>query len=395
MKKILYFSLFLVASITANAQVGIGTLTPKAGLHVADSSVLFTASGDVAVSPSGIPITGEGRRMMWYADKAAFRVGYVGSYGSTYWNQNNVGNYSFAAGSNTRASGANSFAMGLAASATGKESVALGNNGTASADRALTFNGTASGVGAIALGSGATAMGDDAIAIGPSSMALGLASTAIGVSTARGSFAIAIGLQNSASGNFSMALGKNARARNQGAIVISDGSAGFSSDSAYSTINNQLTMRFAGGMRLFTSQQMTSGVTLAPGGGSWDVVSDRRKKENFMTQDQELILQKIARIPVTSWNYKSQPTAIRHIGPMAQDFYEAFGAEGIGSDSTINSADIDGVNMAAIQALEKRTRQLQEENDRLRSRLEAIDERMAAIEKMIATPHKEVATASR
>lgn len=65
------------------------TLTPKAGLHVADSSVLFSATGDVAISPSGIPATGPGRRMMWYADKAAFRVGYVGGFSDTYWNDNN------------------------------------------------------------------------------------------------------------------------------------------------------------------------------------------------------------------------------------------------------------------------------------------------------------------
>jgi hypothetical protein len=178
--------------------------------------------------------------------------------------------------------------------------------------------------------------------------------------------------------------------------VISDASASFSSDSAYSSLNNQLTMRFAGGMRLFTSKQMVSGVTLAPGGGSWDVVSDRRKKENFKSLDNEQVLQKVAQMQVTSWNYKSQPTTMRHIGPMAQDFYKAFGPDGIGSDTTINTTDIDGVNMAAIQALEKRTRQLQEENDQLRARLETMDAKVAAIEKMITgARRKEDVTVSR
>lgn len=193
-----------------------------------------------------------------------------------------------------------------------------------------------------------------------------------------------------------MALGKNARVRHQGSIVISDASAGFSSDSAYSTANNQLTMRFAGGARVFTNQGLTSGVDIAAGGGSWNTVSDRRKKENFETLDTEKILHKVAQLPLTSWNYKSQPSTTRHIGPMAQEFYAAFGLDGIANDTTINTSDIDGVNMAAIQALEKRTRQLQEENDQLKAKLEAMDAKMASIEKMIlGAPRKEEVSVSR
>ncbi|MET7257938.1 tail fiber domain-containing protein [Dyadobacter fermentans] len=395
MKRVLITSLFIAASVYANAQVGIGTTTPRAGLDVADSSVVFAASGDVS-GAKPTPVEGEGRRMMWYVDKAAFRVGHVGSFGSTYWNRTNIGNYSFAAGQNTRASGNHSFSVGLATTASGDESVALGNNGTAAADRALAFNGTASGVGAVAIGSGAQATSDDALALGPSSIAGGLASVVIGPSIANGAFAVAIGLQNSARGNFSVALGKNARVRHQGSIVISDGSAGFSSDSAYSTANNQLTMRFAGGARVFTNQGLTSGVEISAGGGSWSAVSDRRKKENFEVLNTENILSKVAQLPLTSWNYKSQPATTRHMGPMAQDFYAAFGLDGIGNDTTINSSDIDGVNMAAIQALEKRTRQLQEENDQLKAKLEAMDAKMASIEKLImGVPRKEEVSASR
>lgn len=395
MKRIITTCLFVAVSLYAHAQVGIGTLTPRAGLHVADSSVVFAAPGDVA-GGKPVPITGEGRRMMWYVDKAAFRVGYLGSFSSNYWNADNIGNYSFGAGQHVRASGESSFAVGLATTASGEASVALGNNGTASADRALAFNGTANAVGAIALGSGAQATNDDAVAIGPSSIAGGLASVVIGPSIAYGSFAIAIGLQNSARGNFSFALGKNARVRHQGSFVISDASASFSSDSAYSSANNQLTMRFAGGARVFTNQGLTSGVEISAGGGSWNTVSDRRKKENFESLDTEKILYQVAQLPLTTWNYKSQPATTRHIGPMAQDFYAAFGLDGIANDTTINSSDIDGVNMAAIQALEKRTRHLQEENDQLKAKLEAMDAKMASIEKMImGVPRKEEASAAR
>lgn len=74
-----------------------------------------------------------------------------------------------------------------------------------------------------------------------------------------------------------------------------------------------------------------------------------------------------------SWNYLSQnPLKQRHYGPMAQDFYAAFGKDEfgtIGNDTTINSADFDGVNLIAIQALEKRTQkieQLEKENNALK-----------------------------
>ena len=51
----------------------------------------------------------------------------------------------------------------------------------------------------------------------------------------------------------------------------------------------------------------------------------------------------------------------RHYGTMAYDFYAAFGKYkygSIGNDSPINSADFAGVSFIAIQALEKRTQEI-------------------------------------
>jgi hypothetical protein len=48
---------------------------------------------------------------------------------------------------------------------------------------------------------------------------------------------------------------------------------------------------------------------------------------------------------------------------MAQDFFAAFGHDGvgqIGSDTTINSGDLAGILMIAVQALEKRTAELKQ-----------------------------------
>jgi hypothetical protein len=93
-------------------------------------------------------------------------------------------------------------------------------------------------------------------------------------------------------------------------------------------------------------------------------------KENFIPVDGESILRKIAVMPLTTWNYKGQDVkTLRHYGPMAQDFYKAFGQDElgkIGCDTLINQQDFLGVSLVAIQALEKRTTQLQEENDELK-----------------------------
>jgi len=293
----------------------------------------FYVGGTVDVGT--IPTTGTGVRLMWFPGRYGLRAGKVDSFGSTYWDLANIGYGSVGLGENVRASGNNSFAANLATTASGDESVALGNNGTASADRAFAFNGTASGVGAVAIGSGAQATNDDALALGPSSIAGGLASIVIGPSIANGSFGVAIGLQNSASGNFSVAIGKNARTANrQGSVVLGDGCAGFSSDSVYPTANNQFVARGCGGIKLYTSQNLSSGVEVAAGGGSWSSISDRNRKMNFLDVDGEEVLMRLRGVPVTTWNYITQAEEIRHMGPVAQDFRAAFGSVKTMSRST-------------------------------------------------------------
>lgn len=353
-----------------------------------DAGLVVRGTQDVG----SIPATGAGVRMMWFPSMYAFRVGKVDSFGSTYWDLANIGYGSVGLGENVRASGNNSFAANLATTASGDESVALGNNGTASADRAFAFNGTASAVGAVAIGSGAQATSDDALALGPSSIAGGLASITIGPSIANGSFGVAIGLQNSASGNFSVAIGKNARTANrQGSVVLGDGCAGFSSDSVFPTANNQFVARGCGGVKFFTNQSLTSGVELAAGGSGWSAVSDRNRKENFLFVDGEDVLARLRSVPVSNWNYRTQESEIRHMGPMAQDFYAAFG---LGENQLmINSVDIDGVNMAAVQALTARTDALRTENEALRQQnatqaaeIADLRARMERLEALVSAP---------
>lgn len=343
-----------------------------------DASFVVRGTGNTG----DLPATGAGVRMMWFPARWAFRAGKVESFGASYWDLTNIGFGSAAFGENTRATGNNSFAAGLTTVASGTESVALGNNGTASAERSFAFNGTASGVGAVAIGSGAQATNDDALAMGPSSIAGGLAAIVLGPSIANGNFGVAIGLQNSASGQFSVAIGKNARTANrQGSVVLGDGCAGFSSDSVYPTANNQFVARGCGGIKFYTTQNLSSGVEVAAGGGSWSSLSDRNRKENFLALNGEDVLNRLRSVPVTTWNYKTQDRGIRHMGPVAQDFYAAFGLGE--SNLRINTVDIDGVNMAAIKALETRTTTQQARIAELEARNKALEDRLARLEALV------------
>jgi hypothetical protein len=98
--------------------------------------------------------------------------------------------------------------------------------------------------------------------------------------------------------------------------------------------------------------------------------SDRNLKENFRPVDGEQVLRKIGGLNLTSWNYIGHdPKQFRHYGPVAQEFYAAFGHDSVGTvgnDTTINSGDLGGILMIAVQALEK-------ENADLKARLEKLE----------------------
>jgi uncharacterized small protein (DUF1192 family) len=89
--------------------------------------------------------------------------------------------------------------------------------------------------------------------------------------------------------------------------------------------------------------------------------------------DREETLHKLRQLTVGSWNFKGQdPTRFRHYGPTAQEFFAAFGHDDlgtIGSETTITTTDIDGIMLLAIQALEQRTVELQEELTRAQEEL--------------------------
>jgi trimeric autotransporter adhesin len=120
-------------------------------------------------------------------------------------------------------------------------------------------------------------------------------------------------------------------------------------------------------------------VTTIEGQVAYTFTSDRNQKENFRPVDGEEVLGKIQDMKLTSWNYKNNESSqFRHYGPMAQDFFAAFGHDAVGQcgDSvSINSGDEAGIMMVAIQALEKRTTEmeaLKAENLSLKTQLDEL-----------------------
>jgi hypothetical protein len=361
MKKIFCFFFVTVIYFNSIAQkhVGIGTTTPLAALHVADSSVLFSGPPNFQISPSPPPITGPGSRMMWYVSKGAFRAGL--STGDS-WDQANLGYTSFATGVDTRASGGDAVALGNNTTASGEQSTALG------------YLTNANGHGSTAIGVQTTASGAASFAAGNFSIASGTTSTSIGTGT-------------TASGDNSTAIGNDVSTNAfAGAFIIGDNSTSGTVTNCFRI--NEFRARFNGGYALYTNAATSTGVFMLNGANSWSSISDSSKKEQFKKTDGEYVLNSIGKMKLGSWNYKSQTAKnFRHYGPMAQEFYNAFGNDGIGKigcDTLIGSADIDGIMMIALQALEKRSAALAKENDQLKSENLAVEKKLADLQNQFA-----------
>ena len=403
MKKAQVLTCCLLAGISlfatkSSAQLGVGTTTPDASAQL---DVVSTAKGALlprltAAQRTAIasPATG----LIVYQTDATTGFYY---YNGTAWQ---------VIGSGTIAAGTNSIISGDGCSATnGIDNVALGYNchadmlqgsvamgrdctaniGLALGDNCMTGWGGFTGSGEIAIGSDCYTASTNSFAIGNSSHVNypGGGCYAVGnscVASQNGSFAIGNGCQTNANNSF--ALGNNVGTSTYvGSFIVGDNSTNTITNN---TTANQMIMRFDGGYILYSQSDLSTGVQLASGGNSWSTTSDRRKKENFATVNGEDFLNRISGFHLTSWNYKGQDAkTFRHYGPMAQDFYAAFGRDSygtVGNDTTIGQADMEGVSFIAIQALVKRTTELKIENDQLRTQVAELSHKMTVEETDLA-----------
>jgi len=384
--------------VDSNGKVGIDTSVTLGALTIGgNDGIIATGTNTLGTSLN----LGAGTRMMWYPKKAAFRAGTASS---TEWDDSNIGRYSVAMGLETKASGFYSTAFGYQSSATTYQTVAMGSNAnaTGSSAIALGYHPTASGMYSVALGYYTTASGQYSTALGSQTTANSDYCTALGQnSTANGQYSTAIGYHaktnncehsfaignyvtttgNSGDGDYSIAIGSNVTAHNtKGSVIIGDASyvpenEGYSTNTLNS---NEMRMRFAGGYFLGTSKAMTTGVSMAGGASSWSSASDSTKKYAFLPIDGEKVLEKINKFYLRTWSYKGQDsTKYRNYGPMAQEYFAAFGKDkyGVcGNDTTISTQEVGSINLVAIQALIRRTNKLKKVQKMLEEKNEKLEE---------------------
>lgn len=185
------------------------------------------------------------------------------------------------------------------------------------------------------------------------------------------------GGDNIAMGTFSFAAGHNAVADSNGSFVWSDDSIQQQFGNNMHT-DNAFLVRATGLVEFATATDgnggVTAGVKLAHGSGSWSNLSDRNVKTGITGIDPGRVLDGVLRMPISTWQYIAQSADIRHIGPMAQDFFAAFH---VGEDERhITDVDEGGVALAAIQGL---NRKLEKKNAELEAELHALSARVEVL----------------
>ena len=239
-------------------------------------------------------------------------------------------------------------------------------------------NSWASGLYSVAIGDGSSASGDHSTAMS-SGTATGSNSTAMGEATfAEGSHSMAMGFRADAIGDYTTAIGSWASTNGQaGSFVYGDNS---TTSYVENTAPNQFLVRAAGGFRFRTSSDLSTGCNLPAGSGSWDCTSSRLLKTDFAPLDGEAVLTRVRELPVELWSYRAEP-GVRHLGTFAEDFHRAFG---LGPDATsIGSIDMDGVNLAAVKALEQRTRNLQEQVNAKDQEITGLNRQLAGLDQQL------------
>src|SRR5262249_5594752 len=138
--------------------------------------------------------------------------------------------------------------------------------------------------------------------------------------------------------------------------------------------------RCQGGAGFFSGTDgYNQAVSWTPGNGAWSFTSDRNTKENLQLVDAAAVLERVTRLPLHHWNYIGYEQ--RHLGPMAQDFHDAFPWSG--DARSLNSADLDGVALAAIQGLSQKLAQKEMEMTELKQKNQSLERRLESLERII------------
>lgn len=272
---------------------------------------------DFVVGSTQLDNTGSGTTRLFFNNfKGAFRAGNTNS---DVWDNINLGQNSFASGSNTKAFGSNSVALGRFTEATGQTAIAFGDGSVATG-----LNTTAMGNNTTALGSSSTAMGAHTIASGSSSTAIGTYNTDVSSAILMVGNGNSIARRNALTLLFNGNLGigvDNPTAKLQLNGQIKFGTAAYID---VGTANN-FDIRLNGSIRSTVDNADNLGSstyrynTVYATNGIINT-SDRRDKTNIASLSYGL--NEIMQLKPVSFNWKSNPKQDKKIGLIAQDLIE-------------------------------------------------------------------------
>ena len=110
--------------------------------------------------------------------------------------------------------------------------------------------------------------------------------------------------------------------------------------------------------------------------------SDRNTKKNIEAVNPVNVLDKVAALPISTWQFKNDTEKSRHLGPMAQDFYAAFG---LGRDEKgIAPVDVSGVALAAIKGLNTVVKDKDAKIVQLEGKVADLEEKLQAQQEQLA-----------
>ncbi|MGB0513981.1 MAG: tail fiber domain-containing protein, partial [Wenzhouxiangellaceae bacterium] len=128
----------------------------------------------------------------------------------------------------------------------------------------------------------------------------------------------------------------------------------------------------------FVLSRGTGNLTIA---GTLTQNSDVNRKTNITPVDPAEVLERVAELPISTWAYKEEDQ-IKHLGPMAQDFYKQFGLGD--SERRIATIDTSGVALAAIQGLKQELDRKDDQIRALRAEIERLNEAASAQAELVS-----------
>jgi hypothetical protein len=157
--------------------------------------------------------------------------------------------------------------------------------------------------------------------------------------------------------------------------ISEDGSGGAEFLIDENAAGNAQKFRFADGATVLAEIQADGDINNLT--GVYGTLSDRNLKTDIQAVDPADVLARVAAMPISTWRFKNHPDNV-HLGPMAQDFWAAFGLyEG---ETSIALNDLSGVALAAIQGLNQQIDGLNRQIEVKDAALQQLLERVSVLE---------------